>query len=108
MPQLSRFFRQGGDFDSGSCPNISLNPFPRSRNLTVASPPDPDYDEPVAKANKFDLEEPAPILDEEDEETLAAIDDGIRDAEAGRVVPAEKPREPLPKWTTDSSSRKRR
>ena len=39
-------------------------------------PSDPDYDETVAKAKKFDLEEPAPILDEEGEETLAAIDEG--------------------------------
>ncbi len=50
----------------------------------------------MAKAKKFDLEDPAPILDDEDEETLAAIDEGIRDAEAGRVVPAEKARELLP------------
>ena len=62
----------------------------------------------MAKAKKFDLEDPAPILDDEDEETLAAIDEGIRDAEAVRVVPAEKARELLPKWTTVSSTRKRR
>jgi len=30
----------------------------------------------MAKAKKFELESPAPILDEEDEETLAAIDQG--------------------------------
>ena len=59
----------------------------------------------MAKAKKFDLENPAPILDEEDEETLAAIDEGIRDAEAGRVVPAEKAREFLPKWIAVSSTR---
>jgi predicted transcriptional regulator len=35
----------------------------------------------------------------EKEETLAAIDEGIRDAEAGRVVPAEQVRQLLPKWT---------
>lgn len=58
----------------------------------------------MAKAHKFDLENPAPILDDEDEETLAAIDEGIRDAEAGRVVPAEKVRELLHKWTTVSST----
>jgi predicted transcriptional regulator len=62
----------------------------------------------MAKARKFDLESPAPILDEENDETLAAIDEGIRDAEAGRVVPAEKVRELLPKWTTVSSTRKKR
>jgi len=59
----------------------------------------------MAKAHKFDLENPAPILDDEDEETLAAIDEGIRDAEAGRVVPAEKVRELLHEWTTVSSTR---
>jgi predicted transcriptional regulator len=57
----------------------------------------------MAKARKFDLESPAPILDEEDDETLAAIDEGVRDAEAGRVVPAEKVRELLPKWTKSTA-----
>jgi predicted transcriptional regulator len=45
---------------------------------------------------KLDLTNPPPILDEEDEETLAAIDEGIRDAEAGRVVPLEDVRDLLP------------
>jgi hypothetical protein len=31
----------------------------------------------MAKPKKFELEDPAPILDDEDEETLAAIDEGI-------------------------------
>ena len=44
---------------------------------------------PMDKVKKFDLENPAPMLDNEDEETLAAIDEGIRDADAGRVVCAE-------------------
>jgi len=48
----------------------------------------------MAKSKKFDLENPAPVADDEDEETLAAIDEdeGIRDAEAGRTVPAEEVR----------------
>ncbi len=62
----------------------------------------------MAKAKKLDLDTPALILDDEDEETLAAIDEGIRDAKAGRVVPAEKVRELLPKWITTSSTRKGR
>jgi len=62
----------------------------------------------MAKSKKFDLEDPAPILDGEDAETLAAIDEGIRDAEAGRVVPAEKVRELLPTWITASSTRTKR
>jgi len=45
----------------------------------------------------FDLNDPPPILDE-DEEALAAIDEGIRYAEAGRTVPAEKVRKLLPQW----------
>jgi predicted transcriptional regulator len=73
----------------------------------VASVENPAYDKVMAKARKFDLENPAPILNDEDEETLAAIDEGIRDAEAGRVVPAERVRELLPKWTTASSTRKK-
>ena len=59
----------------------------------------------MAKSNKFDLETPAPVVDDEDEETLAAIDKGMRDAEAGRTVPAEEVRRLLPKWTTASSTR---
>jgi predicted transcriptional regulator len=57
---------------------------------------------------KFDFESPAPVVDDEDEETLAAIDKGIRDADAGRTTPIGKVRKLLPKWITASSSRKRR
>jgi predicted transcriptional regulator len=62
----------------------------------------------MAKSKKFDLENPAPVIDEEDEESLAAIDEGIRDAETGRTVPAEEVRRLMPKWTTASSTRKKR
>jgi predicted transcriptional regulator len=71
-------------------------------------PPIPAYDNPMAKAKRFDLESPAPILHEEDEETLAAIDEGLRDAKAGRTVPAEEVRKRLLKWITASSTRKGR
>lgn len=54
----------------------------------------------MAKAKKFDLEDPAPILDEEDDETLAAIDEGVQDAKAGRMVPAAKAREFLTTWVS--------
>jgi predicted transcriptional regulator len=54
----------------------------------------------MAKTKKFDLETPVPIVDDEDEETLAAIDQGLRDAEAGRTVPAKEVRRLLLKWTT--------
>jgi predicted transcriptional regulator len=76
--------------------------------VSVASVPGPDYHQAVAKAKKFELEAPVPILDEEDEETLAAIDEGIRDADAGRTVPAKEVRQRLPKWITDSPTRKKR
>jgi predicted transcriptional regulator len=70
--------------------------------------PNPAYDKAMAKAKKFELESSAPILGGEDEETLAAIDEGIRDAKAGRTVPAEEVRKRLPKWITASSTRKGR
>jgi predicted transcriptional regulator len=62
----------------------------------------------MAKAKKLELESPAPILDEEDEETLAAIDEGIRDVKNGRTIPAEEVRKQLSKWITASSTRKGR
>jgi predicted transcriptional regulator len=62
----------------------------------------------MGQSNKLDLNNPPPILDEEDEETLAAIDEGIRDAEAGRTVPIQEVRDLLPKWITESSSHKKR
>lgn len=62
----------------------------------------------MAKVSRIDFDEPAPINEEEDEETLAAIDEGILDAEAGRTVPMAEVRRLLPKWITTSSSRKER
>ncbi|MGO9254904.1 MAG: hypothetical protein ACLQU1_01170 [Bryobacteraceae bacterium] len=62
----------------------------------------------MAKGTRIDFDDPAPIDNEEDEETLAAVDEGIRDAEAGRTVPIEEVRRLLPKWITASSSRKER
>jgi predicted transcriptional regulator len=90
------------------CPILSRS-LRKGRNLDfLARSANPAYDRPMAKAKKLDLENPAPMLDDEDEETLAAIDEGIQDTEAGRVVPAEKARELLPKWITASSTRKKR
>jgi len=62
----------------------------------------------MAGAKKLDLEDSASLNDREDAETLAAIDRGIRDADASRVVTAEKARDFLSKWTTASSTRKKR
>jgi predicted transcriptional regulator len=62
----------------------------------------------MARAKEFDLDRPVPAIEDEDEKTLAAIDEGIRDAEANRTIPIEKVRKHLNKWTTASSSRKGR
>jgi predicted transcriptional regulator len=62
----------------------------------------------MAKAKEFDLDKPAPVIEDEDEKTLQAIDEGIGDAEAGRTVPIEKVRKRMNKWITASSSRKER
>jgi len=62
----------------------------------------------MAKVKESDIEKAVPVTDDEDEATLAAIDEGIRDAKAGRSVAAEEVRKLLPKWTTGSSTRKER
>lgn len=62
----------------------------------------------MVKTKESDFEKPAPVLDEEDEATLAAIDEGLRDAKSGRTVSVEQVRELLPKWISASSSRKER
>jgi predicted transcriptional regulator len=60
----------------------------------------------MAKIKKRVIEKPAPVADDEDEKTLAAIDEGVCDAKADRTVPSEEVRKRLTKWTTVSSSRK--
>jgi len=70
-------------------------------------PADLRYREAMARASRIDFGAPPPT-DEEDEETLAAIDEGIRDAETGRCVPIEEVRGLLPKWITASSLHKER
>ncbi|MGO8787401.1 MAG: hypothetical protein ACLQVL_08465 [Terriglobia bacterium] len=59
----------------------------------------------MGKVKEFDFEKPAPALEDEDEQTLAAIDEGIRDADAGRTVPADEVRKLLAQWITASSTR---
>jgi predicted transcriptional regulator len=44
----------------------------------------------------------------EDDETLAAIDEGVRDADAGRTLPLDEVRRLLPQWITETSSHKKR
>jgi hypothetical protein len=74
----------------------------------LASAEEDGYDEGMAKTKKIDLDKPAPVIDDEDEETLAAIDEGLRDAEAGRTKTSEEVRRLLPQWITGSSTRKER
>jgi predicted transcriptional regulator len=62
----------------------------------------------MAKGSRIDFDDPAPVDEEEDEDTLAAIDEGVRDAEAGCTVPIEEVRGLLPRWIIASSSRKER
>jgi predicted transcriptional regulator len=62
----------------------------------------------MAEVKKQDYSESAPILDEEDEATLAAIDRGIKAADEGRVVPLEEVRQRMSQWLTKSSSPKTR
>ena len=75
---------------------------------TVASTVEQGYDMGMGKVKESEFQKPAPALDDEDEETLAAIDEGIRDVDAGRTVPAEEVRKLLPQWITASSTRKGR
>ena len=62
----------------------------------------------MAKYSKFGLEDPALVSDDQDEDkdTLGAIDEGLRDAESGRTLPSEEARKRLPKWIIASSTRK--
>jgi predicted transcriptional regulator len=46
----------------------------------------------MAKVKQSGLERPAPVIEDEDEKTLAAIHEGIRDANAGRTILIEKVR----------------
>lgn len=56
----------------------------------------------MAKSKEFEFEKPVPTADDEDEATLATIDEGVRDAKAGRTVPVEEVRKLMPQWITDS------
>ena len=62
----------------------------------------------MGDVKKPDFNEPAAILDEEDEETVAAIDRGIKAADEGRVVPLVDVRQRMQTWLSKSSSLKTR
>jgi len=62
----------------------------------------------MARTKEFEFEKHVPAKVDEDEATLAAIDEGLRDAKAGRTVSLAQVRKLLPKWITNSSSPKDR
>ena len=62
----------------------------------------------MAKVKKFDLEAPQLFFREEDQKTLAAIDQAVRDADAGRTVSSEKVRKQMTQWFSASSTPKER
>jgi predicted transcriptional regulator len=62
----------------------------------------------MGEVKKQDFSESAPILQEEDEATLAAIDRGIQAADEGRAVSLDEARRRMGQWLTTSSSPKTR
>jgi predicted transcriptional regulator len=62
----------------------------------------------MAGTKELDFDDPIRLLDNEGEEDLAAVDEGIRDAEAGRTVTMEEVRKLMPRWITASSSPNKR
>ena len=58
--------------------------------------------------NKKDFEITDTIREEEDEATLAAIDEGIRAADEGRLVAEEEVRKLIPGWISEFSTPSRR
>jgi predicted transcriptional regulator len=56
----------------------------------------------------LDLNQSIPVTEEEDEETLAAIDRGIQAADEGRTVPIDKVRKMIPTWISKFDSQSRR
>ena len=52
----------------------------------------------------LDLTKAVPMTEEEDEETLAAIDRGVQSADEGHLVPIEEVRKRLARWNTKSTS----
>lgn len=55
-----------------------------------------------------DLNQSIPLVEEEDEETLAAIDRGIKDADEGRTVSSDEVRKMIPEWISKFDTRNRR
>jgi len=60
----------------------------------------------MAKPRKFNFEKPTRVVDDEDDTTLAAIDESAGGAKSGRTVLSKKIRKLLRLWLADSSLRK--
>ena len=56
----------------------------------------------------MDFNELVPMTEDDDEETLAAIDRGIKDADEGRSVSLDDARKMIPRWISKFESRKPR
>lgn len=62
----------------------------------------------MGELNNMDFEPDDAILCEEDDSTLDAIDEGIRAADEGSLVPEEEVRKLLPRWISEFSTPGRR
>jgi predicted transcriptional regulator len=62
----------------------------------------------MGKSEEQGKKKPAVVANDEDAATLAAIDEGIREAKSGRTVPLEEVRKRVPQSITNFSSRKER
>jgi len=62
----------------------------------------------VAEAKKSIFDDSDHLLDQEDEQTLAAIDRAVKSADEGRLVTAEEAWQWLERWSTKSSTPKTR
>jgi predicted transcriptional regulator len=62
----------------------------------------------MEKLNKLETQTADCDLEEESAETLAAIDEGVKDVLDGRTVSGSEVRKHLPQWTTGSGTRKER
>lgn len=65
------------------------------------------YIKGMADLAKLNLHDPPAVPDEEDEETLAAIDEGIREADAGLGVSSADVRKMMAEWIATKSSTSR-
>ena len=58
----------------------------------------------MAERVEADICQNSSILDEEDEATLTAIDEGIRQANDGQLIPVDEVRKLIPQWISKFST----